>query len=128
MVLKRFGLPGASREGAWQGVPPEHVLGVFFRWFLGCLVGVLGASWGVLGAFWGVLGASWGRLGASWGSLGAFCGRLGVSQLRLGGVLGRLGGALEHLVGVVGVVESILDVFFARFWDDVEVRFFGTSC
>ncbi len=84
MVLKRFGLPGASREGAWQGVPPEHVLGVFFRWFLGCLVGVLGASWGVLGAFWGVLGASWGCLGASWGSLGACCGRLGVSQLRLG--------------------------------------------
>ena len=45
MVLKRFGLPGASQEGAWQGVPPVHVLGVFFRWFLGCLVGVLGASW-----------------------------------------------------------------------------------
>ena len=45
MVLKRFGLPGASREGAWQGVPAKHVLGVFFRWFLGCLVGVLGASW-----------------------------------------------------------------------------------
>ena len=45
MVLKRFGLPGASREGAWQGAPPEHVLGVFFRWFSGCLVGVLGASW-----------------------------------------------------------------------------------
>ena len=45
LVLKRFGLPGASREGAWQGVPAKHVLGVFFRWFLGCLVGVLGASW-----------------------------------------------------------------------------------
>ena len=84
MVLKRFGLPGASREGAWQGVPPEHVLGVFFRWFLGCLVGVLGA-------FWGVLGASWGRLGASWGSLGAFRGRLGVSQLRLGASWGSSG-------------------------------------
>ena len=116
MVLKRFGLPGASREGAWQGVPAKHVLGVFFRWFLGCLVGVLGA-------FWAVLGASWGRLGASWGSLGSFCGRCGVSQLRLGGVLRRLGGALEHLVGVVGVLEPILDVFFARFWDDVEVHF-----
>ena len=63
MVLKRFGLPGASREGAWQGVPAKHVLGVFFRWFLGCLV------------------------------------------------------------GVVGVLESILVVFFARFWDDVEVHF-----
>ena len=116
MVLKRFGLPGASREGAWQGVLPEHVLGVVFG--VSC-----GRSVGVLGALWGVLGASWGRLGASWGSLGAFCGRLGVSQLRLGGVLGRLGGALEHLVGVVGVLEPILDVFFARFWDDVEVHF-----
>ena len=45
LVLKRIGPPGASREGAWQGAPPEHVLGVFFRWFSGCLVGVLGASW-----------------------------------------------------------------------------------
>ena len=45
LVLKRFGPRGASREGAWQGAPPEHVLGVFFRWFSGCLVGVLGASW-----------------------------------------------------------------------------------
>ena len=61
MVLKRFGLPGASREGAWQGVPPEHVLGVFFRWFLGCLVGVLGA----LGGFRAVLRASWERFGVS---------------------------------------------------------------
>ena len=93
-VLKGKTPPGVFGEGAWQDVPPEHVLGVFFGWFSGCLVGVLGASWGVLGAFWGVLGASWGRLGASWGSLGAFCGRLGVSQLRLGGVLGRHGGAL----------------------------------
>ena len=92
--------------------------------FWGCS---LGGFRGVLWAFWGrpgsVLGCLRGLLEASWGSLGAFCGRFGVSQLRLGGVLVRLGGALEHLVGVVGVVESILDVFFARFWDDVEVHF-----
>ena len=45
LVLKRIGPPGVSREGAWQGAPPEHVLGVFFRWFSRCVVGVLVASW-----------------------------------------------------------------------------------
>ena len=84
LVLKGFGLFGASGKGVRQGAPP--------RWFSGCLVRVLGASWAVFRAFWGVLGVSWGRLGASWGSLGASCGRLEVSQGRLGGVLGRLGG------------------------------------
>ena len=45
LVLKRIGPPGASREGAWQGAPPEHVLRVFFRWFsTGCWEGF--GSWG----------------------------------------------------------------------------------
>ena len=61
-------------------------------------------------------GRSGGVLGALWGVLRPF---------------GAFGGALEHLVGVVGVSESILDVFFRLFLNHFRSflgHFWGIKC
>ena len=71
-------------------------------WRLEGVLGRLGASWSILGCLEGVLRASWRRLGASWRRLGASWRRLGTSWRRLGASWRRLGGVLEASWGRLG--------------------------
>ena len=102
----------------------EHFVGVLGC--LSCVSGRLGASW----ASWGSFGASCGRrggvFGASWDVrkrqfLVLWSPRGLVLRVRRGFILG-----VWWAVSVVilrAILGSTLDVFFARFLDDVEVQF-----
>ena len=108
--------------GPCDGVPPwvgRKINSNLLLWHLGCLGGVLGASWGHLG---GVLGWLWivlGRLGASWGRLGGILGRLGGVLRGSESFLGRLVSVLEASWSVLLVILSyaIFHIIFVRFFD-----------